>query len=285
MADMRGKLFWVALLILIVISGAAVAERKKEEKRKPTDIEKGFMIFESLMKTVKATGPLNQNEKRAIGRAVAMEVFRRYGKRTDNSDLNRYVTLVGQTVAANSGPKDQKYRFAVIENKEMNAFAAPGGFIFITTGLLKAINTEAQLAGVLAHEVAHVNKNHMVNAIQRARGLQGLAELSAVAMNKNPKEFSKIVSAMTDILFTKGLDKEMEYEADREGAVYSSRAGYHPGGLLKFLKKLKASEGKTQSVFFSTHPSTGARIEKLKWEIKKTGGGSVLGDRYARWVK
>ncbi len=278
---MRVKIITV-MLATIFICGGAMAE---EKKRKPSDIEKGFMLFNALQKTVEATSDVSPKNERAFGRSVAKQVFLRFGAMTDNEGLNKYVNLVGQTVAQSFGDKKRKYRFAVVENGAINAFAAPGGYIFITTGLLRTIGSEAELAGVLAHEVAHVAREHTLGTIKRQRGLSGLAELSAVAMDKDPNEYSKVVNMTTEILFNRGLDQKLEYEADRVGVKYAARAGYDPAGLYTFLKKLKSAEGKSNSIFFSTHPDTGSRIKKLERKLKKQGGGEILKERFARTVK
>ncbi|VAX16894.1 hypothetical protein MNBD_NITROSPINAE02-1568 [hydrothermal vent metagenome] len=279
---MRVKIFAVAMAI-VFICGPAMAE---EKKRKPSDIEKGFMLFNALKKTVEATGDVSPKNERAFGRSVSKEVFLRFGPMTDNGGLNRYINLVGQTVVQSFGDKKRKYRFAVIKNGAINAFAAPGGYIFITTGLLRTIGNEAELAGVLAHEIAHIVKEHTLGTIKRQSGLSGLAELSAVAMDKDPNEYSKIVNMTTEILFTRGLDQKLEYEADSVGMKYAARAGYDSAGLYTFLKKLKSAEGKNSSIFFSTHPDTGSRIKKLERKLKKPGaGGEVLKERFARIVK
>lgn len=279
---MRVKIL-IGVLATVFVCSASFAE---EKRRKPTDIEKGFMLFNALKKTVESTGDISPKKERAFGRSVAKEVFLRFGPMVNDGNLVRYVSLVGQTVAQSVGDKKRNYRFAVIDNNAINAFAAPGGYIFITTGLLRTINTEAQLAGVLAHEIAHVVKEHTLKTIQRQKGLSGLAELSALAMDKDPKEYSKIVNMTTEILFTRGLDHELEYEADRVGIKYAARAGYNGAGLNTFLKKLKSAEGKGSSIFFSTHPDTGKRIAKLESQLRRDRRrGKVLQDRYANWVR
>ncbi|VAX16529.1 hypothetical protein MNBD_NITROSPINAE01-1457 [hydrothermal vent metagenome] len=287
--------FLVVVLVFLVAFSAnsvpAMAEQNKksaeEEKGKgPSDLERGLMIFQSVIKTHKASRRLSWKEEQKLGRAVAEQVFLRYGPRSRNEKINKYVTLVGKTVAAQVGKREADYKFAVINNREPNAFAAPGGFVFITTGLLKSLSSEAQLAGVLAHEVAHVSKGHMVNAIQRARKLEGMAELSAMLMNKNRNEFSQVVGEITDILFTRGLDKEKEFEADRVGVEYANQSGYDGRGLYEFLVSLKKKEGRERSIFFSTHPPTYDRIKKLKrGALQNIKNGQKLEKRFVAMAR
>lgn len=252
---------------------------------KASDIQKGLKLFKSAEKTVKATQPMSPEEEKTIGRAIAAEVFMRFGPRVTDASLNKYVTSVGKVVSANVGDGKTDFHFAIVDSPEANAFAAPGGYVFITTGLLAKLETEAQLAGVLAHEAAHVTEKHMVDAIQRMRKLSGLAEVSATMLDKDPEALGKIVAFATDILFTKGLDKDLEFEADTVGVRYAAQAGYDAKGLFEFLQRLKSEEGKSPSIFFSTHPSTGDRIARIeKNDLPRYGSGAVLKDRFAKVV-
>ena len=139
----------------------------------------------------------------------------------------------------------------------------------MTRGLLGSLKNEAELAGVLAHEIAHVTRLHMLDTIRRSAILSNVSDLSMSAMNKDPEMFASLIDQMSDLLFTKGLDKKLEFEADVYGAEYLYRAGYNPRGLKDYLMTLKSQEGTTQSVFFSTHPKTGERILKLDAALRK----------------
>ena len=146
-----------------------------------------------------------------------------------------------------------------MSTEEQNAFATPGGYIFVTRGLLTSLKNEAELAGVLAHEIAHVTRRHMLDTIRRGSILSNVSELTMSALDQNPELFGSLIDQMSEMLFTKGLDKKLEFEADVYGAEYLYRAGYHPRGLKDYLLTLKSQEGTTQSGFFSTHPDTGIR--------------------------
>ena len=97
------------------------------------------------------------------------------------------------------------YHFAILNSQEQNAFAAPGGYIFITVGLLKTLKNEAELAGVLAHEIAHVTKQHMLETIRRGAVLGSVSEFTLTAMKQDPEMFSNVIDEMTELLFTKGV--------------------------------------------------------------------------------
>lgn len=226
------------------------------KKNKIDLLKKGAGVVEALQ-------PIGEEEEIVLGEAVAVEAFSRFGGEYPNQAWTRYINLVGKTIAEVSDRPTLNYHFAILNSQEQNAFAAPGGYIFITVGLLKTLKNEAELAGVLAHEVAHVTKQHMLETIRRGAVLGSVSELSLTAMKKDPKMFSNAIDQMTELLFTKGLDKDKEFEADVVGIEYAYRAGYHPQGLKDYLVTLAKAAGHVESRFFATHPSTTERIGKI----------------------
>ena len=226
------------------------------KKNKIDLFKKGLGVFEALQ-------PIGEEEEITLGEAVAVEAFSRFGGEYPNQQWTRYINLIGKTVAEFSDRPTLDYHFAILNSQEQNAFAAPGGYIFITVGLLKTLKNEAELAGVLAHEIAHVTHQHMLETIRRGAILGSMSEFTLSAMKKNPEMFSNVIDEMTEVLFTKGLDKDKEFEADVVGIEYAYRAGYHPQGLRDYLQALSKEEGHTQSRFFTTHPSTALRISKI----------------------
>jgi predicted Zn-dependent protease len=148
----------------------------------------------------------------------------------------------------------------------VNAFATPGGYVFITKGLLLKMRSESELAGVLAHEIGHVLKKHHLKAIQKNAQAGLFADaLSIAAQNsRNNAAFNKIVGAGTE-LYARGLDKEDEFEADRIGVVLAARAGYDPYGLPIVLQTLATLNPQDSSLalMFKTHPAPTARLEAL----------------------
>ncbi len=247
--------------------------------------EKDIDLFKKGMKTVQALQPIGENEEIAIGQAVALEAFNRFGGEYQNESVVRYVNLVGKTVADVSDRPELNYHFAILNSGEQNAFAAPGGYIFVTLGLLNTLRNEAELAGVLAHEVAHVTRKHMLNTIRRGAILSNVSELTLSAMNKDPEMFSNVIDEVTDKLFDKGLDKDLEYEADVYGLEYAYRAGYNPSGLKDYLVTLSEQKGKASSRFFTTHPSISVRISKCDETLQQYRDGvafPVLAERFKR---
>ena len=244
-------------------------------------VKKGVGVVEALQ-------PIGEEEEIVLGEAVAVEAFSRFGGEYSNKDWNRYINLVGETIVEVSDRPNLNFHFAILNSQEQNAFAAPGGYIFITVGLLKALKNEAELGGVLAHEIAHVTKRHMLDTIRRGAVLGSVSELSLAAMKQDPKMFSNAIEQMTDLLFTKGLDKGKEFEADVVGLDYAYRAGYHPQGLKDYLQTLAKEEGHAKSRFFTTHPSTTERISKINTVLNGYSdiqGLPFLTARFKQYVK
>jgi predicted Zn-dependent protease len=225
-------------------------------------------LFKKGVGVVEALQPIGEEEEIVLGEAVAVEAFSRFGGEYPNQAWTRYINLVGKTIAEVSDRPTLNFHFAILNSQEQNAFAAPGGYIFITVGLLKTLKNEAELGGVLAHEIAHVTKQHMLETIRRGAVLGSVSELSLTAMKQNPEMFSSAIDQMTELLFNKGLDKDKEFEADVVGVDYAYRAGYHPQGLRDYLQTLEKEAGHVESKFFTTHPSTTLRISKIDTLLK-----------------
>jgi predicted Zn-dependent protease len=185
-------------------------------------------------------------DDRAVGRMVAVEAITLVGPRVGDVKINRYVNLVGMAVASFSDAPGLAFRFAVVNSQEASAFSTPGGYIFVTTGLLARLKTEAQLAGILGHEIAHVTRRHLAVALE---GKAGKTKPEAAAIS---------------LLFTEGLEREKEFEADSLGMKFAALAGYDPNGLHDALVKIKELEGKGKSVFFVTHPPVSQRLTALE---------------------
>jgi predicted Zn-dependent protease len=194
--------------------------------------------------------------------------------------LQQYVNKVGLWIALQSERPGLPWRFGVTEDADVNAFATPGGTILITRGLYEKLRNEAELAGVLAHEISHVVQRHQLKAIKSALGREWQMELAtAVAEKKNNRDAAHSLQAFTagTELFARGLDKGDEFEADRMGVVLAARAGYNPFGLVASLQTLDAVNPQDGAValMFKTHPAPAKRLEMLA----QTMGAQL--DRYA----
>lgn len=196
-----------------------------------------------------------------------------------NDNLQRYVNRVGRWLALHTERPDLPWTFGVLDTDTINAFAMPGGTVLVSYGLVKRLQSESELAGVLAHEIAHVVKRHQLQAIQSGAGSEALAsvgkELAAqrIARSSGGDVLGlkgQLAGAGVDLVkngfFVKPLDRSMEYEADRLGVVIAARGGYDPYGLvavLSMLSTVKAEESGV-SLLFTTHPGPGDRIAELE---------------------
>ncbi len=217
-----------------------------------------------------------------IGRGIAATIAGYYGVVQD-PELTRYVNLVGLTVASVNPRPDIIYRFAVLDSDDVNALAAPGGYVFVTRGALALMNDEAMLAGVLGHEIGHVNRRHVVKEIQaRARtelGLEGIVEQIDVT---GEEYLEQTIQLGTTALFM-GLSREDELEADGYGVEVAAGAGYDPNGLTRFLAALPNAEAERRSLLTKTHPDIDDRLDEVEDAIDdlKTDGGTVTAsDRF-----
>lgn len=234
---------------------------------------------------------MDYKSERAIGERLAVEGFRRYGMPVQNPGMQHYVNLVGLACAANSPRPNIPYRFVVVDSDIQNAFACPGGIIFVSRGLMGTMRTEAQLAGILSHEVGHVSLRHALKSIQRAQFFSGVGQITAASMKGDKgAQFESMIADMQNVLFDKGLDQNMEYEADLSAMETSYRTGYNPAGItetLQSLQKLEATSPKKGS-WFSTHPPLPSRIAKNQAQMKKYPDAptlAVLADRYKTQAK
>lgn len=185
-----------------------------------------------------------------------------------NEKLQGYVNQVGLWLAMQTERPDLPWRFGVMDSDSVNAFAAPGGYVFITRGLLLRMRNEAELAGVLAHEIAHVLKRHHLVAIQKNAKTGLVTDLMSMAVDNSSSQYGewekKALSASTE-LYARGLDKGDEFEADRLGVVIAARAGYDPYGLLSVLQTLDSMspQDSNLALMFKTHPLSHQRLDLL----------------------
>jgi predicted Zn-dependent protease len=215
--------------------------------------------------TKSAFGEVTPEQEREVGQQAAA-VLLGAAPPVDNDALQRYVNHVGNWIALQGERPDLQWRFAVLDDNDVNAFAAPGGYIFITKGLLLNMQSESELAGTLAHETVHVLRKHHLTAVQKGARLN-LATLAAGEAVKNDQrraQMEKITGGFKE-LYSRGLDKEDEFEADRMGIVIAARAGYDPYGLPAVLQTLGAMNPQDGALafMFKTHPAPAKRLERL----------------------
>lgn len=247
--------------------------------------EKTVNILDAGFGLIKSRQDITPEEEIEIGSSLIIEIIERNGGRFENPQIQKYVNLVGNTISRYCDAGEMDFKFMVLNSDEINAFASPGGFVFITKGLYSIIENEAQLASVLAHEIAHVTNKHMIKTLQRAKMFMNLTKLTALASKKDVDKYSKVMGEVNSTLFEKGIDQEYEYEADNNALIYSSNANYNPFEFLVFLNNLEKLIGSRKSIFFSTHPDISLRIRRVNDELssKYQNTGSVLSERFSSY--
>ena len=247
-----------------------------------------------IINTVKSAGKAMQEieepEEVEIGHDMAARLLGA-AQLVPDAKLQQYVNNVGRWLALQTERPDLPWQFGVMDAPQLNAFAVPGGTIFVTRGLVASMKSEAELAGVLAHEIAHVLRKHHLKAIQKGAqtALAGEA-LSTAVKSANSAAREKLISFGTE-MYTRGLDKDDELEADRLGVVIAARAGYDAYGLPTVLQTLQSmnAEDSSLALMFKTHPAPGARLDALGERMQPTldrySRQPQLAERFARETK
>jgi len=261
--NMTSKSLWVLLLVSALLSGTAWG---------------GGLFDKELFKTLKQgaeekiTGKSSTpvDEEIAIGRQVAGNLLGAVPLVRD-AKLQKYVNNVGRWVADQSERPDLPWHFGVIASNDVNAFAAPGGYIFVTHGLYMLLQNEAELAGVLAHEIGHVIRQHHLKILQQSKLLDlGSQVLTSKTGGNNTAQ--GLIGSGAEIM-SRSLDKNAEFEADRIAVVLTTRAGYDAFALPAVLQQIGhfAKDDGDIAMLFKTHPHPDDRLEKL---------GLAMGDRF-----
>jgi predicted Zn-dependent protease len=206
---------------------------------------------------------ITSGEEVAMGQEFSVEIEKEF-EVYDDAQLTAYVQSVGGRVAAICHRQDIDYHFAVIRSDEMNAFALPGGYIYVYTGLLKVLDNEAQLAAVLAHEIGHVTARH---STERLTAMYGAQIAVSLLLGDNPQEYQVLIANIFSTTGFLAYSRTNEYEADRLGTSYTSLAGYDPEGMAELLGKFVDAEAREPSKleeWLSTHPPAMDRIGKVE---------------------
>ncbi len=229
-------------------------------------------------------GKTSKQDEIKIGREIAGNLLGAAPLVKDD-ELQKYVNLVGRWVALQSERPDLPWHFGVIESEDINAFATPGGNVLITKGLYRKLANEAELAGVLGHEIGHVVKKHQLKLLQKQQMLDVGAGLIGDKAAKDNDAIKKLIGSGAEIC-ARSLDKDAEFEADRIGVVLGARAGYDPYGLPEVLQEIghTSKDDSRVALLFKTHPHPDDRLTMLGNAIgdrlDQVEGGKVLTERF-----
>ena len=214
-----------------------------------------------------------------MGRQAAKEVDKEFAGSNINPQLQNYVDTVGQKVATVSHAPNLKFSYRAIDHKSVNAFALPGGYIFITTGMLKQLTNESQLAAICAHETVHVTARHATARISEQMVVNALFTLVSSEKTAGAVKVGRIVNDLAQL----GYSRKQEKDADEYGLDYLVKAGYSPYGMVETMEILERQSGSRPIEFFSTHPSPENRIGLIQENIHRKGyraGGRIGAEDY-----
>jgi len=235
-------------------AGAQSAAASPPTSKQKVDVgQLGFALF----------GDYSPEEENRIGKQISGNLLGAVPLVRDDG-LQRYVNLVGNWVALQTGRKNTTWHFGVLDSEDINAFAAPGGYIFLTKGLYRRLNNEAELAGVLAHEIAHVTQRHHLKVLKKSSLIGALGQAASSKAQGSDQMVQNLIGNGAEIM-ARGLDKDAEFEADRVGIVFAARAGYDVWGLPNVLQDMAALPAKDNrtSLLYKTHPHPADRLAAL----------------------
>lgn len=218
---------------------------------------------------------ISDSEEVILGEASRKEAEIQFGGTMNNKEVEEYINYVGQKLARVSHRPKFQYTFKIVNSKILNAFAIPGGFIYITRGLLSRLEKENQLAAVLSHEVAHIGARHSARMLENALLAQGIIWggyqiLRKNTKSKDTKNIYLISSQITATIILSGYSRDNEEQADSLGLDYMVRVKYHPYGMIELMQILQKESKEQPNLIedlFRTHPYTKKRIENVKREI------------------
>ena len=251
------------LLLLVALSGCAAVRQQLGRSLVPPETE--IELGRRLSRQIEAEQPVLRDR-----------------------EIQRYVAEIGRPLilASHRDRPRIRYRIRVLDDpRQVNAFALPGGFIYFYSGLLLFVENEAEMAGVLAHEIGHVVGRHSANQLATRFGLQLLA---AIALGENPALLAELTADFLEAGGMARFSRDDERQADRYGVAYTIAAGYDPRGIITFFTKLREAEAGRRPGYFgklmSTHPATAERIRDIERRITRAGdpGGRLEAERFQR---
>ncbi|NES24243.1 MAG: M48 family metalloprotease [Symploca sp. SIO3E6] len=224
-------------------------------------VSQGIPLFELLLRGIQIIqmSNISDNQEVQLGKQINQQLVRQEIRLNRNQQVNRYINQIGQRLAEVSERPDIPYTFQVVEDSSVNAFATMGGFVYMNTGLLTEADNEAEVASVMAHEIAHIVGRHAIKQMKEAAIANGLT--AAAGLDQNVA-----IQLGVDLALRRPNSRQHELEADKLGLENLVRAGYAPYGMVSFMEKLLQT-GRSVPEFLSTHPATPQRINALERAI------------------
>jgi beta-barrel assembly-enhancing protease len=227
-------------------------------------------------------------EERQLGEQVSLKLRDHFGV-YQNAEVTKYVSLVGTALAQASKSPSLDWQFIVLDTDGVNAYAAPGGLVHITRGLLGLMKSEAELAGVLGHEITHITNHHTTDAIRQSKSITLGADAVGGAGSGRDQLVARAVGAAFNNIFEGQFSQGDEETADQIGVQLANKLGYAPNGMAEVLKKIAARNAGRQdrNGFFASHPAIKGRISRIENQIKaeKLTSTATVAARYGQQIK
>lgn len=218
-----------------------------------------------------ACAPLSVDQERSLGADFSRDFNRRTALVRDPA-VTRYVSAISRRLLKHAGPQPFTYRFHIVPNAGINAFAAPAGYIYLYTGTILEARNVSELAGVMAHEIGHVARRHVANNFNRAVATNILHQAGIVAaeITAGPRagNAARTLGGLAAMGYLNTFSREAEHEADAFAVQLLFKAGYDPRGLVTFFETLKGKGGPSTPAFLSSHPATSVRIARTRRMIE-----------------
>jgi predicted Zn-dependent protease len=220
----------------------------------------GFSIFDILPNVIEVIqiSSMSDEQEVALGRQINDRLVRDV-RLYHNRQVTNYVNAIGQRLVRQSSRPDLPFTFQVVEDDSINAFATLGGFVYVNTGLIRRADNEAELAGVVAHEIAHITEKHVLDRLRQAAIAQGVLNATGV-------DPDVLVNIAYELVINRPNSRSAEYEADQVGLTILTRSNYAPVGMVNFFERLLSGGGGLPQ-FLNTHPDTRNRVARLRDEI------------------
>jgi|688.fasta_scaffold122849_4 predicted Zn-dependent protease len=257
----------LALALVLVSPGIRAQSRN-------LDLGSIFDTAKNLVKS-QSVGAMSEEEELAIGKEVVAATLGSYPPIRDTG-LQHRLNQIGVWIALQSSRPDLPWRFVAVESPTINAFAAPGGTILVTRGMLGHVTNEAELACVLGHEIGHVTRRHHIAVLQKSLLVSAGASALGATSKAGSDEYRRLLIGESKEIFTRRLDRGAEREADEDGILLAARAGYDPAACLNFMQRLAGLKADTGALaaLYKTHPTAKERVVDVDGALGRLKGAA-----------